>query len=125
MKVFIQKLNISPQYFLRKCGYIQITNPYKADEISYVRSLQSGRFYPRFHIYIETSGIETTLNLHLDAKKPSYEGTAAHSGEYEGKIIEEEVSRIKKISEKLLPMKTIKPLGFSSKKPWWKRMLGI
>jgi len=33
----------------------------------------------------------------LDQKKPIYQGTPAHSGEYEGKVVEEETERIKQI----------------------------
>ena len=67
-------------------------------EYSVVRTIGNNNF-PRFHIYLRKS--EKTgqfeINLHLDQKKPSYRGTAAHAGEYEGKIIEEEAERIKKI----------------------------
>ncbi len=59
-----------------------------------------GRYYPRFHIYLKRDGKTKNLcfNLHLDHKKPSYKGAAhAHSGEYEGKLIEVEVKRIETI----------------------------
>lgn len=70
-----------------------------------------GRPYPRFHIYIaasdggeprpEESGREESgywvFKLHLDQKKPSYSGSAAHSGEYEGPTVETEAERIKQI----------------------------
>lgn len=39
-----------------------------------------------------------TLNLHLDQKQPSYQGSHAHSGEYKGALIEVEVARIKNIT---------------------------
>ena len=125
MKLAIPKLNISPQYFLRQCGYIEITNPHKNDEVSYARSLDPGRFYPRFHAYLENSKNGFTINLHLDMKKPSYEGTSAHSGEYEGEVVETEATRIKKISERMLSKISTTPLGFKERKSWWKRMFGI
>ena len=76
--------------------------------------------YPRFHIYLSVSpafgevsretlrqgsgqaprtgsGQAIEINLHLDQKKPSYEGAAAHSGEYEGELVEKEAERIKQI----------------------------
>ena len=68
--------------------------------------------YPRFHIYLsvspafgevsretprQDSGQAIEINLHLDQKKPSYEGAAAHSGEYEGELVEKEAERIKQI----------------------------
>ena len=56
------------------------------------------KFY--FHIYLEEDDPDLILNLHLDQKRPSYEGATAHSGEYEGKIIEDEIERIKQILKK-------------------------
>ena len=41
------------------------------------------------------------FNLHLDQKRPIYKGVTAHSGEYEGEVVEEEAERFKKILEKL------------------------
>jgi hypothetical protein len=32
--------------------------------------------------------------LHLDQKKPQYKGTRAHNGEYDGPIVEREITRI-------------------------------
>lgn len=54
------------------------------------------RGYPRFHIYLKIDGENLVFNLHLDQKKPVYKGTAAHSGEYDSELIEEEAERIKK-----------------------------
>ena len=39
------------------------------------------------------------FNLHLDQKKPTYEGHVAHSGEYDGELVEEEAERIRRILE--------------------------
>ncbi len=36
------------------------------------------------------------FNLHLDQRHSRYEGIAAHSGEYDGKVVEEESARIAK-----------------------------
>ncbi len=122
MKIAIQKLNIPPKNFLKQCGYLEIQNPHKNNEISYARSLDPGRFYPRFHAYPETAGKNFSLNLHLDMKKPSYEGSAAHGGEYGGAAVENESARIKSISEKFLPEKFSGSLGFRQKKSWWQRL---
>lgn len=112
MKLNLKKLNISPEHFLKKCGYLEITNR-QTQETSFVRNLDFGRFYPRFHVYLEKNPGQFTLNLHLDAKKPSYQGTSAHSGEYEGAIVEEEAERIKKAHERLFqPDNPKQPLGF-------------
>lgn len=55
------------------------------------------RGYPRFHIYLKQSGNDLILNLHLDQKKPSYRGAAAHAGEYVGETVEKEAERIKRL----------------------------
>lgn len=116
------KLNISILNFLRTCSYVEITNPHN-NEISYARSLDADRFYPRFHIYVQESANQTIINLHLDAKKPSYQGSAAHSGEYEGRVVETEAQRIKLISEKFISkLPTNQSLGFTTKKPWWEKL---
>ncbi|MEK7077390.1 MAG: hypothetical protein AAB967_04145, partial [Patescibacteria group bacterium] len=67
-------------------------------EMDCVRPLQ-GNNYPRFHLYIKEGTFEgkevLIFNLHLDQKKPSYEGAAAHSGDYDGEVVQEEAERIK------------------------------
>src|SRR3989344_5570204 len=123
MKIAIQKLNVSPKNFLRQCGYLEIQNPHKNNEISYARSLNPGRFYPRFHVYPETAGKDFSLSLHLDMKKPSYEGSAAHGGEYEGTAIENESERIKKVSEKFIYKSENLSLGFQKEKSFWEKIL--
>lgn len=57
-----------------------------------------GDNYPRFHIYLryDKKNKEMSIDLHLDQKKPIYQGATAHQGEYEGEIIEKEAARIKK-----------------------------
>ena len=67
----------------------------KGSELAFYHSVSSG-FFPRFHIYIQWVDGGWAANIHLDQKKPSYEGSHAHSGEYEGEIIEKEIARLKK-----------------------------
>lgn len=122
MKIAIQKLNVSPRNFLRQCGYLKISNPHKNNEISYARSLNPGRFYPRFHVYPETAGKSFSLSLHLDMKKPSYEGSAAHGGEYDGATVENESVRIKRVSEKFIYQAENLSLGFKKERSLWKRL---
>ena len=84
----------------RSLGYVIIDT--KGNEYNLVRKLQ-GNNYPRFHAYVKSfGGAQDKLNsyefsLHLDQKKPSYEGSHAHSGEYFGPVVETEVDRIKEI----------------------------
>jgi len=118
MKFPIKKVNTSHKNLMRVCGYKEIYNPHKQNEVSYARSLEASRFYPRFHIYIEkivNDGIE--ISLHLDMKRPSYAGTSAHSGEYDGDLVKREAQRIKNISDKFISENTLQyqPLGFSAK----------
>lgn len=122
MRFSLPKLNIAPTNFLRQCGYSKISNPHKNNEISYARGLDPGRFYPRFHAYLEIDSKGTKINLHLDAKKPSYEGTSAHAGEYDGEIIENEAARIKSIAEKFILKSRGGSLGFQKEKSWWRRL---
>ncbi len=77
---------------LRRCGYGRIVN--RQGEVSYVRVFgRSG--YPRFHVYVEgDAGKEIRVNLHLDQKQPSYGEHTAHSGEYDGDVVEGEGNRI-------------------------------
>ena len=64
-------------------------------QLSFSKPLGSNR-YPRFHIYLKQNpSEEINVNIHLDQKGASYEGTTAHSGEYDGSLIEKEVERIK------------------------------
>ncbi|MBX4201167.1 hypothetical protein KW786_03530 [Candidatus Parcubacteria bacterium] len=43
------------------------------------------------------NGQDFKFSLHLDQKKPSYEGSAGHSGDYDGDVVEGEVERIKNL----------------------------
>ncbi len=87
-------ISISPEHLIKRCGYAEIRD--RTGQVSYVRRLR-GYHYPRFHVYIEGN----SFNLHLDQKAPVYQGTTAHSGEYEGGIVEKEAERIRQIIEKI------------------------
>ena len=63
-------------------------------ETSYVRRLSRIQHYPRFHLYLNETPEQLTFNLHLDQKHASYEGSSAHSGEYDGETVKEEADRI-------------------------------
>ncbi len=88
MNIIIKKSDLKENLynFLRKRGY----SPFHD---SYVRLLsRSG--YPRFHLYPKDDKERYILSLHLDQKRPSYGKETAHSGEYEGNVVEEEAERI-------------------------------
>ena len=77
----------------RAIGYVIIDTKPNA-EYNLVRKL-TGQNYPRFHIYLKQAGVRFIFSLHLDQKKPSYAGSHAHSGEYDGPLIEDEANRIR------------------------------
>ncbi len=79
---------------MRRIGYAP-NRHFSPAEPSYHRRL-SGVPYPQFHIYVNADEVNRLiLNLHLDAKQPSYAGTSAHAGEYDGPTVEREADRIK------------------------------
>lgn len=95
MKITIPSNGQNVNSLMRKIGYIE--NRY-GNELNFARPL-SASGYPRFHIYPKQIEGGFELNLHLDAKKPIYRGVSAHSGEYDGAVVEEEGRRIQSILE--------------------------
>jgi hypothetical protein len=79
---------------MRTLGYAPSQNRF--GEKSFVRLL-TGRPFPRFHIYVQEVEDTMLLDLHLDQKKPSYEGSRAHSGEHDGPLVENEIARIQNL----------------------------
>lgn len=79
---------------MRDAGYHFQREDHERDatEYSFVRPRMG---FPRFHIYAKMDGKDLALNLHLDQKKPIYRGTTAHSGDYDGPVINNEAARIK------------------------------
>lgn len=81
---------------MRAFGYHPEGIDKKTGQMIFARRL-GARNYPRLHVYIEQVSRGTTINLHLDQKKPIYKGASAHAAEYEGEVVEKEAERIKKI----------------------------
>ncbi len=77
---------------MRKVGYFFQKEDKERGEFVFARPT---RGYPRFHLYLKVDGDNLIFNLHLDQKRPSYEGATAHGGEYEGETVEKEAERIK------------------------------
>jgi len=96
MKIIVEKPQENFVGLARRISYIPVG--YRGDEFEMARPI-AGRGYPRFHIYARENKEKDIifLNLHLDQKKPSYGDFSAHSGEYEGPVVEQEVARIKQI----------------------------
>lgn len=95
MEIIIKNPKIKPLNLAREIGYT-ITGYSQGSEINFIKRISKNP-YPRFHIYIKEDDQDYILNLHLDQKKPSYNGSSAHNAEYEGPIIEKEIERIKSI----------------------------
>ena len=94
MTFSINKNKRNVRDLIRRIGYAPL-GATPEGEISCVRRLSGN--YPRFHIYLKETGAVYHFSLHLDQKKPVYEGVTAHSGEYDSDVVKEELSRIKTI----------------------------
>lgn len=96
MKISLHRPKDNSWNLFRKAGYSQ--HPDRRHGVSYFRSLQGG-LYPRFHIYVEVEvpGEKLIFTIHLDQKKPSYEGSRTHSGEYEGEVVSREAGRLQQL----------------------------
>lgn len=95
MKIRIEgELKNTIYNLMRKAGYHfqREDSERNTTEYSFVRPRHG---FPRFHIYAKFDGPNPELNLHLDQKKPTYRGAAAHSGDYDGTAVENEAKRIK------------------------------
>lgn len=78
---------------MRSGGYMFLDRT-QDDEWNFVRRVGAGD-YPRFHCYVKKEEGNLMINLHLDQKRPSYQGSRGHSGEYEGEIITFEAERLR------------------------------
>ena len=65
-------------------------------------------------------GKNVIINLHLDQKRPRYQGTKAHNAEYDGEAIEQEIVRLKSL---LKPIVEDKPVQKEEKKSFWNKLL--
>jgi hypothetical protein len=92
---FNQKFNMPIEQLIRRCGYGLVRDP-RAKQRSYSRRLGQQGFYPRFHLYINSED-PLILSLHIDQKQVSYEGTTAHSGDYDSDLVKQEAQRIHNI----------------------------
>lgn len=106
---------------MRRLGYGELQK--RSGQLSYAKRVSGGSF-PRYHAYVEDlSGGSMQVNLHIDQKEASYQGSHAHSGEYEGPLVEQEMQRIIGFIQSLSkpnplppsPKPTPKKSGFLSK----------
>ncbi len=99
---FILKGPLKDNFYnlMRKVGYHFLRKDEKTGKMSFV-SLIEGDNFPRFHIYLKVENENLVLDLHLDQKNCSYEGTPAHSGEYDGEVVSKEAERIKQTLQEI------------------------
>lgn len=88
MKFSVVSKNILPLQFMRQLGY----HPHKENG-SFEHRLSRNKF-PRFHVYLKSLEDKWEISLHLDQKSACHEGQSAHSGEYDGELLQEEKERI-------------------------------
>lgn len=119
MKFVINKnqINENPEQFIRQAGYALHRNRHTSQD-SFTRRL-GNNFYPRFHIYIAHMGENAVINLHLDQKRPRYQGANAHNAEYDGEVVEQEIARLKSL---IKPMAEDKPIQQKEKKSFWNKI---
>ncbi|MBI4276463.1 hypothetical protein HY629_01340 [Candidatus Uhrbacteria bacterium] len=77
---------------LRRAGYAEFHDR-NTGETSYTRRLGQ-LFFPKYHVYPEEREGQLIINIHLDQKQASYAGSHAHSGEYDGDLVEREAARL-------------------------------
>lgn len=93
--IFNQTQIIDPEKTILRCGYGKIIDR-RMNKISFAKRIHRD-FYPRFHVYIKIQNDKVIFDLHLDQKRPIYEGVTAHSGEYDGDVVEREAGRIQTV----------------------------
>ncbi|MCB9798368.1 hypothetical protein H6758_01425 [Candidatus Nomurabacteria bacterium] len=93
---FQGQFQMIPRQLMRRAGYAEFIDP-RTRKVSYVRRLQPGRFYPRFHVYIDDRDDGFVVNLHLDQKQASYKGCNMHSGEYDSEVVMTEGERVRQV----------------------------
>ena len=76
MKIKLENFGGNIMSFMRSCGYAFIDRS-PDDEWNFARRTAGGD-YPRFHCYLKKEQGVLIINLHLDQKRPSYQGSRGH-----------------------------------------------
>ena len=88
MKFDVEQNNLNLLTTMRRLGY----HPSRKGD-SFIRRAGSGEF-PRFHIYVDEHTNSWQFKIHLDQKGACYANHTAHSGDYDGEVLETEKDRI-------------------------------
>ena len=92
-KIAKNKITDNIDVAMRATGYHKTHQNGQSIQLNFTKPLSIAG-YPRFHIYLKENKTDYIFSLHLDQKKPIYKGAKAHSGDYDGAIVEEEAKRI-------------------------------
>lgn len=97
MKIIIENPSASVANFFRRAGYA--FQKREGEEMAFVRRLTDQPF-PRFHLFCRIVDFSFHVNIHIDHKATSYEGSSMHSGEYgeDSQLLQDEADRLKKIT---------------------------
>jgi hypothetical protein len=94
MKFEVKRTKENFIYLLRSAGYTFQREDKNRNQFSFYRFLGPSA-YPRFHLFVTPENGDLSIALHFDQKMPVYAGVTAHSGEYDGSLIDREADRIK------------------------------
>lgn len=89
MKLLISSTSLgNPRVTFSRLGYHVEKNG------SFARRV-GGSLFPRFHVYIKEVGDKREIDIHLDMSQYTLQGVRTHKGEYDGELVEKEVTRLK------------------------------
>jgi hypothetical protein len=121
-KFFPGPLNDNARNMMRKLGYGEHTG--HGGQMSYTRRVTNQPF-PRYHAYVEDYNGGIQINLHVDQKEASYHGSSVHSGEYDGRLVDEEMERIQNtISKPTFPSVVKDDDLHKQKNSFWANLFG-
>jgi len=123
MKLFLPgPLPDHARNIMRRIGYSEQRK--RDGQVSFVKRASQGSF-PRYHAYVEDRDGGLQINLHVDQKEATYAGSHAHSGEYDGPLVEQEMNRIQGYVRQMTPVQQTKPAlsANSKKKGFWGTLL--
>jgi len=97
MKIIVENPSASVANFFRRAGYT--FQKREGEEMAFVRRLTDQPF-PRFHLFCRIVDFGFHVNIHIDHKAASYEGSSMHSGEYgeDSELLKDEANRLKSFS---------------------------
>lgn len=106
---------------LRRLGYGELRK--RTGKQSFTRAM-GGALFPRFHVYINETEQGLEIDLHLDQKEASYEGSHAHSGEYSGTHVTNELERIATFIESIQNATVETDENLPEKPSFWQILFG-